>query len=822
MPTNNFWMTLKQAISNEIKNNGNQYITGQVLQEVLLKIITIVGENATFAGVAEPDTLPPTTTGPIFYIATTPGTYPNFHDEKLQALTLEENRLGLLRTVEPGVWVMEPLDIATASYVEELAGAVTTIKERQNLLADYNVVNGKIAKVTKGNLIDFNDITPDAYVDSNTGELKDTGNSSASGYTYIKGASRIVISKLAYNVYERGAFYDADKNFISGITVNDLRTPNGNSIFHNVIVEVPKNAAYVRIGMTKSAVENQTAYIVNYNNVDIEVEYPWLKTKGDGSETGDSDKIKNLISWKPFTGIEHTGLYLAPGSNVASQYKGIQYDKSSDTYEFDIRPFRGKTLLINATGLPNNSFGPEFLIYEEKELGRYNPIMRTFSGFDIKDYSFEVLDTYSKLVIESSTGEIEIFCGDYLLKPTNRSVRDRIGAMESFGTLPTGRTVEVVEGNMLKDTSWEDNMLLVGQRGYTLSDQKGVFKVSDYISVEYNKHLLISKLHYFGCSFYDRNKNFISGVNGFANADSKETENQYSSNQIIDVPENANYIRVNMLAKDVDNGTAYLVGDVTRIPSGAASYDSRENSNIKVTFPWLIAPNNQWAGKKIVWLGGSVPYGKGSEVSYPDLIAKRLQCEVVNTAMPDQALHIGEDGRPIGEGASCLSIAEYKALGIDDPGYRSYENCLLHQNADLYVFDCEYGNFHSDLNDFEAFDFTTWKYRGNDAVSLHRKSYLGALIYMLTQLFKENPKARIVFVGEYGYVNDEMFGHPYPFRNNTSQIATALNAAYINVFDKLQYNAFNKSMLCDSVGLPTTETHKMIADILTNELLLIR
>ena len=37
---------LKQAVSDVIKTNGNQEITGAILQSALLSIISIVGENS--------------------------------------------------------------------------------------------------------------------------------------------------------------------------------------------------------------------------------------------------------------------------------------------------------------------------------------------------------------------------------------------------------------------------------------------------------------------------------------------------------------------------------------------------------------------------------------------------------------------------------------------------------------------------------------------------------------------------------------------------------------------------------------------------------
>lgn len=72
------WNTLKAAIAEDIKPNGNQEITGQVMQDVLLNMVSNLGENATFVGVATPSTNPGTYDGPVFYFAIESGTYSNF------------------------------------------------------------------------------------------------------------------------------------------------------------------------------------------------------------------------------------------------------------------------------------------------------------------------------------------------------------------------------------------------------------------------------------------------------------------------------------------------------------------------------------------------------------------------------------------------------------------------------------------------------------------------------------------------------------------------------------------------------------------------
>jgi lysophospholipase L1-like esterase len=93
------WSTLKAAVANIIKTNGNQKITGQVLQNTLNSIINTVGENATFAGIAIPSTNPGSPDGPIFYFANSVGVYSNF-----DGIELENPSLIVLYNNTNGAW----------------------------------------------------------------------------------------------------------------------------------------------------------------------------------------------------------------------------------------------------------------------------------------------------------------------------------------------------------------------------------------------------------------------------------------------------------------------------------------------------------------------------------------------------------------------------------------------------------------------------------------------------------------------------------------------------------------------------------------------
>lgn len=77
---------LKTAISSAIKANGNGEITGAVLQSTLLGIVNSLGANASFAGIATPETVPDRPDQNVFYLATQAGVYNNFR----RGMTLPE------------------------------------------------------------------------------------------------------------------------------------------------------------------------------------------------------------------------------------------------------------------------------------------------------------------------------------------------------------------------------------------------------------------------------------------------------------------------------------------------------------------------------------------------------------------------------------------------------------------------------------------------------------------------------------------------------------------------------------------------------------
>ena len=122
---------LKAAVSNVIKTNGTQSITGQVLQNTLLTIISSLGDNYQFVGIATTSTNPGTPDQNVFWIATENGEYVNFDAQVIYnepSLFVNEN----------GSWVKKSLGIPN-NMVNYISGS-------EKFFTDSKFVNAAINK----------------------------------------------------------------------------------------------------------------------------------------------------------------------------------------------------------------------------------------------------------------------------------------------------------------------------------------------------------------------------------------------------------------------------------------------------------------------------------------------------------------------------------------------------------------------------------------------------------------------------------------------------------------------------------------------------
>lgn len=122
---------LKASIRSAIKANGNEEITGDILQQTLVAIVDALGKGYQFMGVATPATDPGTTDQKVFYIANGKGVYTNFGG-------LNVNEDGLILLVYSDAWTKL---LGAVSLVD---GSVTTPKIANGAVTEEKIADGSI------------------------------------------------------------------------------------------------------------------------------------------------------------------------------------------------------------------------------------------------------------------------------------------------------------------------------------------------------------------------------------------------------------------------------------------------------------------------------------------------------------------------------------------------------------------------------------------------------------------------------------------------------------------------------------------------------
>lgn len=107
------WSVLKAAVADVIKTNGNNDITGQELQDVLNSIISNVGANGQFIGIATEATTPGTPDGYPFYIIPGNGIYSNF------GLTVTDNKIRTAKYNGTG-WDIGIVNTYSSDYMDTI------------------------------------------------------------------------------------------------------------------------------------------------------------------------------------------------------------------------------------------------------------------------------------------------------------------------------------------------------------------------------------------------------------------------------------------------------------------------------------------------------------------------------------------------------------------------------------------------------------------------------------------------------------------------------------------------------------------------------
>lgn len=312
--------SLKATINANIKTNGNEEITGSVLNSVLNAMVNTLGAGYQYAGVATPDTNPGTPDTNVFYIAATAGTYTN-----MGGLVVSDGEVAILKY--NGTWTKDVTGVVTAEKVSQLQQEVTNLSSRKaDKRYGVNIVDPSVT--ISGYLNRYGDVGPNDglivsdYIPVSVGQ----------GVRVFKKAS----SSSAILTF---AAYDSGFAFVRGVYNSNEYTQQGDE-------------AYIRITLTTPTTEYPT-HFANYGTTLLPYEpYEDIKT----ALTNTQEDVKNAYNIKgiftresDFSNYNGVRIYdISANKNIPETYKiGLGYIGKNDSTHIDI--------ILTKDGLPITS-----------------------------------------------------------------------------------------------------------------------------------------------------------------------------------------------------------------------------------------------------------------------------------------------------------------------------------------------------------------------------------------------------------------------------------------------------------------------------------
>ena len=440
------------------------------------------------------------------------------------------------------------------------------------------------------------------------------------------------------------------------------------------------------------------------------------------------------------------------------------------------------------------------------------------------------IDSFTSLKEGSTTGDAELIdaridTDGNTYSNLGNAIRNKTAYLENL----LKKSNIVIKSELIDDSkdSREKGYLnhgtLVSNSGYNTN----FYDVSENDKIAINGVYIKNKKFYV-VEFLDSNGSYVSEINN--GDDFLGAVNNFR----LTVPENAKKMAVttaigtfDAIKFNKDSINVILENDTENISS---IKDDVNELNKK--FLASTQNINHWYGKKVVWLGTSVSFGANATTSYAVEVCNKLGINLVNTSVPGLAIHINENGEQLTNGSVCLSKAEYNSQGrvIPDsplpyiPGgtyndyYRTWENIFTSENADadLWVFDVIPNNTNFDTTDYDNFDRNNWVYKDGKSFEEHRKTFLGALIFLLDKLYTLNPKARVVMLAGSNFSRN-------PGKTAFELLQSgALHYPFIDLWGKVGYNIKTQSYLYSKNGTdmhPSTEAHKIMGNIAVGEFL---
>lgn len=291
---------LKSAIKSVIKTNGNNEITGDILQNALLSMINSLGTGYQFMGIATPETDPGILDQKVYYIAKGKGTYTNFG-----GINVDENEVVLL--TYNGIWsklktgivnnfkTINNHEITGEGNIEIQGGSSITVDDA---FSDTSV-NPVQNKVITAQIKTMNELL--AQLDE---KVFPTTLSVSGGGTYDEGTSQTVT--VSWKLMKNGQTLTPDSVTVNGESVDPA---TGYKVFTDVTITTTYRVSVVYKGKTytgsTTATFKRTYYryygaaplATDFNNLPDEV------VSGFTKEVATSKEAYNVAITIPVEGI---------------------------------------------------------------------------------------------------------------------------------------------------------------------------------------------------------------------------------------------------------------------------------------------------------------------------------------------------------------------------------------------------------------------------------------------------------------------------------------------------------------------------------------
>lgn len=339
------YATLKAGIQQYIKENHNNDITGNLLQQQLLAMVNSLGAGYQYMGSATPSTNPGTPDQNVFYFATVSGTYTNFG-----GIVVGDNEFAILKY--NGSWSKDSVG-GLASFYDIMKYVFSGKNIYRNV--GYIGTNGQIGQSSGYHYTDFllidrnSDIKinhiggPDGmlgicFYDENFNALSDGQQTPSTTITVAK-------ENIPQNaIYFRSSSRDlemSDETYISFFTVESLlaelkpETMRNNIAFNRDLLKYTYNSpyifsvdnTYIELNGTIGSISSYAAtdYLPIFRDQDIIVNH--VGGQGGSLAIAFYDENKNFISSFDYTNYvmsQAKETYIVEKANIPSNAKYIR------------------------------------------------------------------------------------------------------------------------------------------------------------------------------------------------------------------------------------------------------------------------------------------------------------------------------------------------------------------------------------------------------------------------------------------------------------------------------------------------------------------